>query len=76
MEQESGRQRTGKSWLAQHRIVVAAGIAVSVIAAGTFVLMGLAAFKAGTPDVGVGYLVTAAVAPVAIMVVATRYWTD
>ncbi len=76
MEQESGQQRTGKSWLARHRIAVAAGTGVSVIAAGTFALMGLAAFKAGTPDVGVGCLVIAAVAPVAIMVVAMRYWTD
>lgn len=76
MEQETGHQPADRSWLARHRTAAAAGIAVSVIASGTFALMGAAALKAGTTDVGIGYLVVAAAAPVAIMAVALRYWTD
>ncbi len=76
MEQETGHQPAERSWLARHRIAAAAGIIVSVIASGTFALMGAAALKAGVTDVGIGYFVVAGISPFAIMAVALRYWTD
>lgn len=76
MEQETGHQPADRSWLARHWVAVGAGILASTLTAGTFVLMGAAALRAGTTDVGIGYLVVAAVSPVVIMAVALRYWTD
>lgn len=77
MEQGTGREQSNrKSWLAQHWVATAAGVFVGIIAGATFLVMGLAAWKAGTTDVGVGYFVTAGVAPLAIIAVAMRFWTD